>query len=345
MPVLVDPLELLLSGPDPSRLRVGLAVPTSGVMGLTGPAAVAAAALAAEEVNDAGGVRGRPVELVAIDAGAGPDHVAAEVHSLISSESIEALVGFHTSDIHRRLEQVTSTRIPYLFTPPHEGGTRLPGVSLLGESPSNQILPAVRALAGRPGGRRWALVGNDYIWPRAMHAAAVPLVRSHGADVVFVQEVPFGHVDPDRLIDVIARSRADTILLNLVGRDLAVFNRAFAASRLRGRVVRVCGALDETGLLEIDGDDTGELFTMMRWYASDPGAQDLSERYLRRWGVHAPSLGVYAAGCYEGVHHLARLAATHPLRMAATADSAAYHVEPTPPRLARAYGLDLVPLV
>jgi ABC-type branched-subunit amino acid transport system substrate-binding protein len=109
-------------------------------------------------------------------------------------------------------------------------------------------------------------------------------------------------------------------------------------------VLRACGALDETGLLEIDGDDTGELFTTMRWYASDPEAQALSERYHRRWGAHAPSLGVYAAGCYEGVHHLARLAGTRPLRVAAAADSAAYRFEPGRPRLARADGLDLLPV-
>lgn len=335
---------MMLQGPDPTRLRVGLAVPTSGVLGLTGPAAIAAATLAAEEVNGAGGVRGRPVELVPIDAGAPPDDVAAQVSSLIGAESIEALVGFHTSDIHRRLERVTSTRIPYLFTPPHEGGTRLPGVALLGEGPGEQLLPAVRALTDQTGGRRWALIGNDYIWPRAMHAVAVPMLRGHGADIVLVEEVPFGQVDPDRLLAQIAAARADVVLLSLVGRDLAVFNRAFAESPLRGRVLRVCGALDETGLLEIDGDDTGELFTTMRWYASDPEAQALSERYHRRWGAHAPSLGVYAAGCYEGVHHLARLAGMRPLRMAAGADSAAYPMKPGQPRLARADGLDLLPI-
>lgn len=343
-PLLLDPLDALLIGPDPTSLRVGLAVPTSGVMGLTGPAAIAAAALATEEINEAGGVLDRPIELVPIDAGTTPEDVAGQVRSLVAAEAIEALVGFHTSDIHRRLERVTSARVPYLFTPPHEGGSRLRGVFLLGEGPREQLLPAARALAGRPGGRRWALIGNDYIWPRAVHAVAAPMLGSHGGDIVLVDEVPFGQVDPDLLLSRIAAARADAVLLSLVGRDLAVFNRAFAASALAGRVVRVCSALDETGLLEIDGDDSGDLFTTMRWYASDPQGMELRERYQRRWGNRAPSLGVYAAGCYEGVHHLARLAATHPLRLAAAADSAAYPIEPGQPRLARADGLELLPI-
>ncbi len=343
-PLLLDPLDALLVGPDPSSLRVGLAVPTSGVMGLTGPAAIAAATLAAEEVNDAGGILGRPIELVPIDAGTTPEQVAAEVRSLVAAESIEALVGFHTSDIHRRLERVTTARIPYLFTPPHEGGSRLPGVSLLGEGPSEQLLPAARALAGRPGGQRWALIGNDYIWPRAVHAVAAPMLRSHGGEIVLIEQVPFGRVDPELLIARVTASRADVVLLSLVGRDLAVFNRAFAASALAGRVVRVCSALDETGLLEIDGDDSGDLFTTMRWYASDPEGRALHDRYQRRWGSHAPSLGVYAAGCYEGIHHLAHLAAMHPLRVAAAADWAAYPFHPAATRLARADGLELLPV-
>lgn len=342
-PVLLDPLAALVAGPDRDCLRVGLAIPASGVLGLTGPAALAATVLAAEEINSGGGVGGRRIELIPIDAGAATDVVADEVRSLLMSQSLEVLLGFHTSDIHRRLESLTAGRIPYFFTPPHEGGNRLAGVTLLGDGPTDQLVPIAQQLAGPTARRRWALIGNDYIWPRAVHAAAGEILRDHGADVVHVELVAFGRVNSDQIIHELSRLRAHAVLLSLVGRDLATFNRAFASSPLAGRVSRVSGALEETGLLEIEGDDTGELYSSMPWYAADPDSEGLRERYGDRWGTLAPHLGVYAAGCYDGLHLMAAVGNARQLHVdTVAAASATLLTRRGRARVARAEGLDLV---
>jgi ABC-type branched-subunit amino acid transport system substrate-binding protein len=194
-------------------------------------------------------------------------------------------------------------------------------------------------LAGRRALRRWALVGNDYIWPWAVHAAASGMLRAAGAEVVFRALVPFGEVPADRLVQGVRRSGAQAVLLSLVGRDLATFNRAFARAGLAGRVPRVSGALEENGLLEAGGDDSGELYAVMRWYAA-ADADGFGERYTARWGATAPVLGAYAQGCYQGVRHVAELAAADALNVRALAA----RPHPTPPRarLARAEGLSLV---
>jgi urea transport system substrate-binding protein len=233
--VLVDPLAALVRGPADHALRVCLAVPMSGALGLTGSCALACAVLAAEEINAAGGRRGRRLELVLLDAGRTPDTVAAELLRLVDAHVIDAVCGYHTSDVHRRLETVTAGRLPYVFTPPHEGGTRREGVVLLGESPHEQLLPVMAQLASRPSLRRWALVGNDYIWPWAVHAAAGSMLRATGAEVVLHELVPFGAVDGERLIERLLRAKAQAVLLSLVGRDLATFNRMFRQAGLDGR--------------------------------------------------------------------------------------------------------------
>ncbi len=69
--VVRDSTELLVTGPDAGVLRLGLLLPLSGPLGLTGPSGLSAARLAAIEVNAAGGAAGRAVELVPVDAGHG----------------------------------------------------------------------------------------------------------------------------------------------------------------------------------------------------------------------------------------------------------------------------------
>lgn len=316
--VVRDSTELLVTGPDATVLRLGLLLPLSGPLGLTGPSGLSAACLAAAEVNAAGGAAGRPVELVPVNAGRAPGAVAAEARFLADAGLVQAFVGFHTSDVHRALEAALTGRVPYVFTPPHEGGPRRPGVVLLGDSPERQLGPALHWLSERLRLRRWALVGSDYIWPRSVHRVAARLVRSLGAEVVLDRLVPFplaAGADPEagfeELVAALGRAGAQAILLSLVGSDLAVFNRVFAASRLSPRVVRLSGALEENVLLATGGDDTGELYSAMRSFAGQAEERRiaLAERYRRAFGEVAPVLDTYAEGCYDGVHLVVALAA------------------------------------
>lgn len=332
-PGLLDPWEVLLTGPRPDVVRVGLTVPLSGPLAMTAPSALDLAGLAADEINAAGGVAGRPVELVAVDSGRTPDVVAAETAALHRAGVVDLLVGFHTSDVHRAVERALPPGARYVFTPPHEGGARRPGVLRIGQSPRDQHAAALAWLVRHRRARRWVLLGTDYVWPRAVHRAARRVLAEVGGEVVGEALVPFGPTDPSPLLDLVRRTRADAVLLSLVGRDLVAFNREFARAGLDRRVVRLSGALEENGLYAISGDATGELYACMPSFAAaDDGTDEnqlaLQERHARRSGPGAPVVCAYARGVYDGVRLGAALAAGRPPR-----------ARRSPPRLARADGL------
>ncbi|RCG32685.1 nitrile hydratase [Sphaerisporangium album] len=303
--VVIDPLEAHLLKAD--TLRVGLVVPVSGVLGLLGPCAINCAMLAASEVNARGGLLGRQVELVLVDAGAAPAEVAREVAGLTRAGAVQALVGTHTSDVRVAIERVTAGTVPFVYTPPYEGGARRPGVYFLGEPASRQVGPGLDWLVDNRRARRWFLLGNDYVWPRLVHASARAHLRARGATVVGERFVPSGSIDTGPIIERLASVRPDAVLVNLIGSDLVAFNRAFAASGLG--CARLCGALEEHGLLAIGGDTTGELYAAMGYFGSlsTDANLGLAERYIRRFGPAAPLLNGHGHGCYEGVMMLAAL--------------------------------------
>lgn len=307
--LVTDPLEAGLLAPDPGQaVRIGLVVPTSGLLGLLAPSALNCAVLAAAELNAAGGILGRPVELVLIDGGRPPAEVAAEVGGLARVRALNAVVGTHASDVRVALARAIGGMLPYVYTPPYEGGERTPGVFLLGETPRRQLRPALdRLVPGRA--RRWLLLGNDYVWPRRVHATARRQLAAAGAEVVGERLVASGRADA-ALVEWVAAARPDAVLLSLVGSDLVRFNRAFAASPLAGRVARVCGALEENGLLGAGGDGTGELYASMGYFAALATEEALSfgERYTARFGVDAPVLNAHGQGAYDGVRLLHALA-------------------------------------
>ena len=307
-----DALEVLLDGPRADVVRLGLALPLTGPLALTVPSALDLAGLAVDEVNEAGGVEGRHLEWVLVDSGRPPAAVTTELLGL--SPGLDGLVGFHTTDVHRRLEAALSGRLPYVFTPPHEGGRGRPGVRRLGHDPLTQHATALRWLVERRHARRWVLLGTDYVWPRRVHAAARAVLGEFGAEVVGEALVPFGPVDPAPLIDLVRSRRADAVLLSLIGRDLVAFHRAFTRSGLHRSVVRLSGALEENGLYALGGDRTGELYACMPSFAAADGSADddqlaLQERHLRRSGPSAPVVCAYARGVHDGVREAAALLA------------------------------------
>jgi urea transport system substrate-binding protein len=304
--VVIDPLEAHLLRAE--TLRVGLVVPVSGVLGLLGPCAINCAMLAAAQVNAAGGVLGRQIELVLVDGGRRPSEVAREVSDLVRAGAVQAVAGVHASDVRVAVERALAGRAPFVYAPPYEGGARNPGVYFLGEPASLQVGPGLDWLVEHRRARRWFLLGNAYVWPRLVHASARRHLRALAATVVGERLVPSGAVSMDALIEELAAVRPDAVLLNLIGSDLVAFNRAFAASGLR--CARLCGALEEHGLLAIGGDSTGELYAAMGYFGSitTDANLGLSERYTRMFGPDAPSLNGHGHGCYEAVLMLAALA-------------------------------------
>ena len=300
-------------------LNVALVIPRSGPAGMFGPSCELSARLAAEELNVATGVAGRPVRLLTVDGGAGPRRVAERVDRLISAGAVGAVVGWHISAVRQALAPKIRCRVPYVYTALYEGGERTPGVFLTGETPARQLLPAMRVLAQSHGVRRWCVVGNDYVWPRVTAAAARRYARQCGTRVAAEAFVPLGTRDFTRVLRKVERCAADAVLVLLVGDDAAQFNRAFAAAGLQERALRLSTLMDENMLLASGSEATVGLWSAAGYFETLATSESLSfcASYARRFGVHAPPVGSPGESCYEGLKFLAALAGAggrHPPR-------------------------------
>ena len=78
---------------EAGALRIGALFPFTGDLSDFGPAFLAAAELAADEINAAGGVNGQPIELVQGDSATSPQQAVEEARRLIELEGVSAIVG------------------------------------------------------------------------------------------------------------------------------------------------------------------------------------------------------------------------------------------------------------
>ena len=291
------------------ELNIALCVPLGGVTGIWGPSALASAKLAASELNRLSGIGGRACRLIAVDADDDAPMLESVLSDLVHSGDVDALVGMHTSHVRQRILSTIGGEIPFVYTPLYEGGERTPGVFAIGDTPARQLQPAIAWLAKHERPRRWAFLGNNYVWPHVSNRLARDYVARCGADVVSEEYVPLHTIDYSEPLATVRRVGADAVLLTLVGEDAVAFNRAFGEQGFGRSALRLSCAIEENELLAIGAQNTERLYVASSYFAALSTDANIAfkERYHNHFGDRAPTLNSLGQSTYEGVHFLASL--------------------------------------
>lgn len=309
---------------DQCAYKVALLIPMCGSAGLWAPSCIASAQVAVQELNRLSGIAGRPVQMVMIDSAIESETpVDVLVHTLIENGSIDAIVGMHISAVRQRLTKVVQGRIPYVYTPLYEGGEHSKGVFAIGDTPPKQLGPAMEHLLRKFKLKKWALIGNDYVWPRTSHNYAKAKIASLGAELVFEKYLPFSCGNLEDYVDQIGRSGADGVLVSLVGQDAVDFNRIFGALELHKKIVRLSCAMEENGLLASGEENLQRLFSSASYFAALNTAENASfrEKYHTLHSDRAPMLNALGQSTYEGFQFLSSLMEEGEWRGARKSDS------------------------
>ncbi len=294
----------------PSRREAG-AVMVGALISQSGPACIYTAAsgslvrLAVQEINAEGGLCGQDVHVALADDRTDPATAGAEVRRLVEVDGCSVILTNVTSESFVAVQRAAeASGALVVHTPVNEGGRGSDRVLRLGERPAEQTKRAVPRLMRETGARRWALVGSDYCWPRATHAAArVAIDRANGT-VAGEWYAPLGTRDFSPLLERISRSGAELVVSSLVGADEVAFERQFHAAGLRSRCRTLALALDEATREHVGDDAAAGLWTVFGYFQQLPGAENAAflDRYRAFSGTCVPPVSSISESMYEAVH-------------------------------------------
>ena len=294
--------------------RIGLLIPMCGSAGIWAPSCISSAQVAVGELNEGDGIDGRPVELIMIDSALeAPTPVEQVINSLIEVNALDAIVGMHISAVRQSLSKIVQQRIPYVYTPLYEGGERTKGVFAIGDTPERQLGPALEYFLRERKVKKWALIGNDYVWPRASNDYAKRKLKALGATVSFERYLPFGMANMRSVVSELKSSSAEAVLISLVGQDAVTFNRTFGETQLHAKMLRFSCAIEENGLLASGADNLIELYSAASYFGSMQTSANsvFKEKYYEIHGESAPVLNALGQSTYEGIQFLAGLLTEH----------------------------------
>ena len=187
--------------------------------------------LAIEEINAAGGVNGKKLELIIRDDNANPGEAVRAAEELFSREKVDVLTGSFLSHIGLALTDFAKQKkVFFLASEPltdkivWQNGNRY--TYRLRTSTYMQVAMLVpEAVAMKK--KRWAIVYPNYEYGQSAAASFKELLKAAQPDVEFVAEQapPLGKVDAGSVVQAMADAKPDAIFNVLFGADLSKFVR------------------------------------------------------------------------------------------------------------------------
>ena len=95
-----------------TALKIGSLLPTTGSLAFLGPPEIAGVNLGIKEINDAGGVLGKPVEVIHRDSGDTKTDIATQSTSALLGQGVSAIVGAASSGVSKTvINQITGAGV------------------------------------------------------------------------------------------------------------------------------------------------------------------------------------------------------------------------------------------
>jgi urea transport system substrate-binding protein len=268
---------------------LGLLHSQTGTMAISETSLRDAGIMAVEEINDAGGVLGRPLEIRAPDPKSRSSDLFPRRARRLCEEGVAALFGCWTSTSRKAVIPVCDEYDRLLFYPvQYEGNECSPQVVYGGPVPNQQILPAIDwLLSSAVGRRRIFLLGSDYVFPRTANLVVKRHLQARGVEPAGEAYLPLGHDQFRGAVEMIATSRADAVLSTVNGdSNAALFAELFAAGIDADKVPVVSTSVGEDELRGMPTEQVRGHLAAWSYFQSLPRAANRSwvERFQREFG-------------------------------------------------------------
>jgi branched-chain amino acid transport system substrate-binding protein len=255
--------------------------------------------LAVDEINGAGGVLGKKIEVVSRDDNGVPGDAVRAAEELLTREHVALLTGTFASNIGLAIADLAKRRhVLFIAAEPltdkivwEDGNKYTFRLRASTYMQTAMLVPEAVKLAKK----RWAIVYPNYEYGQAATATfKAQMQAQQGPGLEFVEQaVPLGKIEPGAVVQALIDAKPDAIFSSLFGPDLARFVRE---GRLRGLfndrpVFNLLGGEPEYLDPLKDEAPVGWYVTGYPWYAIDtPEHKRFRDAYQAKFNDY-PRLG------------------------------------------------------
>ena len=284
-------------------LKIGHLTPRTGFLGQLGDYGFKAASMAVDEINAAGGLLGRKIELIAEDS-VNPQTAVTKAQKLVERDKVLTLIGEINSASALAIgEQVARYRIPFFNSGANSDALRgkncnrfmfhVEGCNTM----YTKTIGAWQKAENKIKGAKWYMLTADYAFGHDLFRVSSRFLKENGGELINNDMVPTNTPDYSAYILKIRQAKPDFVYINLAGVDQTTFLKQFKEYNLP---YPLAGGVMDTIPFWAAGIDSISGHWQSLWYheLNVPAAQAFTKRFRDKNGFPPDN---QAWGDYVGV--------------------------------------------
>ncbi|HEX2938901.1 MAG TPA: transporter substrate-binding domain-containing protein [Ruminiclostridium sp.] len=304
---MVLPFTGCTKGSDSGTIKIGVLFSDTGSTAVMEKTMTNACKMAFDEINAAGGIKGKKIEYIHEDYASDPATCTEKIKELIEKDHVVATVGCCTSASRQAtlntLKEDNSLLVYTTFT---EGEEVHPNVIYLGCMPNQQATNFIPYLIKKLG-KKVFLVGSDYVFPKTCNKQARALVNMYGGQVVGEEYVPLGGTDFSTVCNKIKSSGADFVYSCVVGDSNNAFFKDYKQYGIDSAKTPICSiAIDEDNLGAIGANYAEGHYASMPYFSTLD--TEASKKFVQKYNnmfKDGTNVTVLTESTYSGCYLLA----------------------------------------
>ena len=273
-------------------VKVGFLNSMSGPMSISEKTVSDALNLAAEQINDEGGILGKKIKPVQEDGASEPTVFAEKATKLIQSDCVAAVFGGWTSSSRVAMRPVFESLNSILFYPvQYEGLEADRNIFYTGATTNQQIIPALDFLKTEKKIKSIFLAGSDYVFPRTANKIIKQYAAANGIKVLGEEYQPLDQGAWGTAVDKIVSTQPDVVFNTINGDSNVAFLQAYDEKGLDASTVPIVSvSIAEEEAAAIPVDLTGQMTSWNYYQTVESPANDaFVEAFKAKFGQKRPT--------------------------------------------------------
>jgi branched-chain amino acid transport system substrate-binding protein len=207
-------------------IKMGIATDITGAIAFAGNPNWQTAQLAVKQINDTGGINGRPIELILEDTASDPGVAVGNVRRLVQQHNVDVIIGGVTSAMREAIKNpiVKRGKTLYLYPQLYEGQECTQHLFCTGPTPFQQVSEFIPFLI-KKGNKRFAMPSANYRWPQLLNKWTRNVIEENGGEVVVEEYFPLDQMEYSATVGKIINEKVDHVFNTIIPPGLAGFTK------------------------------------------------------------------------------------------------------------------------
>ena len=269
------------------EIKVGILYSLTGTTAIIETSLNQATILAIEEINASGGINGMKVVPVIEDPASDPATFSQKARKLVVGDNCVSVFGSYTSASRKAVLPVFEKyNNLYWYPTLYEGRECSKNVMYTGAVPNQQQKDFVPWLV-KNFGKKFYLIGSNYIYPKEENNVCKILLKQLGGEVVGEEYVPLGHSEFSSVINKFKETQPNVIFSTVVGDSVVALHRQYKAAGLDPAKMPMASlTTSEEEIAAMGGEFAVGHYTSAPYFMShdSPENHKFVEAIKKRWG-------------------------------------------------------------